>query len=527
MLSKMPEQKPTDVHSYVGDTEFEFVEGDRHGWEAYETEEVIITVHERLAYQLFYQAWVHNLSSIIVAICAAVATWRVVDHTSLLIWLAVFVLVYSCRWLISFNFHKAHPKRTAVYKWIHLQFGAIIASALVYSAPVVFLWPENAPLEQMVWVITLTATPALAVARDSVWKYADLPFICLTLLSIVVRLFFNDGFPYTILGILGIIYGLTLVEIGRVMYKTNLENLLTGVKNQQLNQLLAYEVEERERTYAIMRKQEQELAQAKRMESIGILSAGVAHEINTPLQFISSNLHFIASGVKSIQAFMKRVSFLKKSQDTACCEGALCESIDSIRNEYDIDYFLDEMMQAKNDTDEGVTRISKIIEALQLHAGSECAAVKTVNLNEAVENSVLLSHHLWQDLCFIDKCYADDLPEINCAIKEINQAIMGLLINAIHAIQDRKKQDHFEGRIAIQTSCDGDRVRLSISDNGCGIPERIWDRIFEDFFTTREVGEGAGQGLSYAYRVIDKCGGTITFTSEENVGTTFHIELPC
>ncbi len=520
-------QAQTDSSASVNSAEFELVEGERRGWEVYETEEVILAVHERLAYQLFFQAWVHNLGSIIVACCAVIATWRVEDHSSLLTWLSIFILIYCCRWAISYKFHQTKPKGTAIYKWVRLQFGAIIASALAYAAPVIFLWPEGAPLEQMVWVITLTATPAAAVARYSVWKYADLPFVYLTLLPIVVRLFFNHGLPYTMLGILGTIYGLTLLQIGKVMYKTNLENLLTGVKNQQLNQLLAGEVEERERTYTLLRQQEQELAQAKQMESIGTLSSGVAHEINTPLQFISSNLHFIASGVKTFKGYVSRISSLEKSHEHQGENSCWCYKVSALRNEYDIDYFLDEMSQAKLDSDEGVMRISKIVEALQLHAGSETAAIKTVNFNESIDHIVLLSHHLWQDVCRVEKQYDEDLPNFHCNAKEFNQALMGLLVNSIQAVEKKKKLErHLDGSVLIQTSYTDETVSLLISDNGVGFPAPLNGCSLDDLCRDKFTGSTVGQGLSFAHRVINKFGGRIDINSQVNVGTTMRITIP-
>ena len=527
MSQKSENHAQTDSSNSVNPAEFELVEGERRGWEAYETEEVILAVHERLAYQLFFQAWVHNLGSIVVACCAAIATWRVEEHSFLIAWLIVFIFIYCCRWVISYKFHQTKPRGTAIYKWVRLQFGAIIASALAYSAPVIFLWPEEAPLEQMVWVITLTATPAAAVARYSVWKYADLPFVYLTLLPIVVRLFFNHGLPYTMLGILGTIYGLTLLQIGKVMYKTNLENLLTGVKNQQLNQLLAGEVEERERTYALLRKQEQELAQAKQMESIGTLSSGVAHEINTPLQFISSNLHFIASGVKTFKGYVSRISSLEKSHGHEGENSCWCHKVSALRNEYDIDYFLDEMSQAKLDSDEGVMRISKIVEALQLHAGSETAAIKTVNFNESVDHVVLLSHHLWQDVCRVEKQYDEDLPNIHCNAKEFNQVIMGLLVNAIQAVQNKKKlEPHFEGLVHIRTGYTEDTVCLFLSDNGIGFPPHLNGRPLDDLCREKFTDSTVGQGLSFAHRVINNFEGHIDINSQVNVGTTIRITIP-
>nr|WP_320011569.1 hypothetical protein [uncultured Desulfobulbus sp.] len=133
-------------------------------WERDEPQEVIDQVHQRQAQQLFYQAWVHNLGSIIVACCATIAVWRAVDHVHLLIWLTLFTLIYICRWGIALRFAKVAPQGPAVRNWVRLQFGTIVASAVAYGIPAVFLWPEGYPLEQMAWVITVTAITAASSA---------------------------------------------------------------------------------------------------------------------------------------------------------------------------------------------------------------------------------------------------------------------------------------------------------------------------------------------------------------------------
>jgi len=200
-------------------------------WERDEPQEVVDQVRQRQVQQLFCQAWVHNLGSIIVACCASIAVWRAVNHVYLFIWLTLFTLIYVGRWGIALRFAKVAPQGFAVRSWIRLQFVAIIASALVYGAPAVFWWPDGYPLGQMAWVITITAITAATVARYSVWKYADLPFIVFALFPVTLRLLLHGGVSYTILGILGLVYSLVLFQIGRFMYKSNLENLLIGVKN--------------------------------------------------------------------------------------------------------------------------------------------------------------------------------------------------------------------------------------------------------------------------------------------------------
>ncbi len=521
-------------------TEDEFAGMDLHAWEKYEPREVVDKVHERLAQQLFDQAWVHNLGSMAVGVCATVAVWKAVDHVRLLTWLALFILIYVIRWILALQFADAAPKGAAVHTWVRLQFGAIIASSLAYGAPAVFLWPEGYPLQQMGWVITITAITAAGVARYCVWKFADLPFIFLALFPITFRLIIHGGLSYIILGILGILYSLVLFQIGRVMHKANLENLLTGVKNKELSSSLAQEIDkvtrlnnqlvhemgERERAFAMVRKKEKELEQARRMESIGILSAGVAHELNTPLQFISDNLQFIAEGLRTIQDYSDEISTLVADTNNKDGAAELALRIRTVKEQRDIDYYLEEMVQAESEMDEGIGRVSTIVQALKLHAGSDTSGISTIDINQAIDGAVLLTHNLWKDVCTVTKNYQENIPVIGCRGKEINQILMNILMNAIQAIEDKKAGFSFKGEIVLSTAYTDNRLHVSIQDNGIGIPREIGERIFEDFYTTRQVDKGMGQGLTFAYRILKQHGGTIRFESKENEGSTFVIELP-
>ena len=510
------------------------------GWERREPKDVVDKVHERQAHQLFYQAWVHNLGSIIVGSLATIAVWDTLDHADLLIWLGIFISVFVVRWVIAMQFGRENPKGAAIEKWARIQRGTIIAGALVYGAPIVFLWPAGSPPEQMVWIISITAITSAAVARYSVLKFADLPFVFIAYVPVLVRLVMQDGLSYTILGSLGILYFFILLHIGRAMYTTNLENLLSGVKNEQLsnrlagkidkvrqlNQKLALEMEERERAFGIVREREQELERARRMEAIGILSAGVAHEINSPLQFIGSNLSFLADGLGSMQSFTENISSFMEQMKSGDDVEMLRNHIKSKREESDIDFFLEEMMKARAEAEEGIERIKKIINAMELYTDSESSAATEVNMNELIKSTVLLTENLWQGCCSLTTEYQENLPKVSCNISQINQVIMSVLMNAVQAVKDKKTAKAFDGEIKVSTCRSDGKLSICIADNGIGIPEAIRHRVFEDFFTTREVGEGSGQGLSYSYRIVKNHGGSIRFESEENVGTTFFIELP-
>ncbi len=243
--------------------------------------------------------------------------------------------------------------------------------------------------------------------------------------------------------------------------------------------------------------------QRQKMEAVGQLAAGLAHEINTPSQFILDNLNFL--------------------QDVWSDLMGLFDGTVKPEN-IDIAYLRQEVPAAISQSVEGIERISKIAKAMRnfSHPGGER---EWLNINQAIESTAIISRNEWK---YFAELFVDldlSIPELFIHAAEFKHVLLNLVINAAHAIEAR---GHHEGdeRIDLITRLVGDWVEISVRDTGVGIPEAIRPRIFDPFFTTKPVGKGTGQGLTIAYNVVQQHGGSLDFVSEVGQGTTFTIRLP-
>ncbi|HOK88386.1 MAG TPA: PAS domain S-box protein [Candidatus Hydrogenedentes bacterium] len=259
-----------------------------------------------------------------------------------------------------------------------------------------------------------------------------------------------------------------------------------------------------------MERQEQESRQHQRLEVVGRLAAGIAHEINTPIQYVGDNLEFLG---EAIGVFRERI-------EGGGSGGGVSDD--------DVSFYLEESPKAISQAREGVARVAGIVRAMKAfsHPGS---GEKTLgNLNQDLLNTITVSRNEWKYVADLKTELDDNLPPVPCYPGELNQVYLNLIVNAAHAIGDKVDREKGEkGLITVATRLDGDWVEIRISDTGTGIPESVRERVFDPFFTTKEVGKGTGQGLAIARDVIvNKHGGTITFETEEGKGTTFIIRLP-
>lgn len=268
---------------------------------------------------------------------------------------------------------------------------------------------------------------------------------------------------------------------------------------------------------------ESRLAQAEKLESVGQLAAGVAHEINTPIQFISENTRFLKASFQSLISACSSTKQLLEKCRTIPELIPLVESVWQVYEKEDLDYLLNEIPLAIDQTLEGTTSVTRIVRALNVfsHPGSE--NFQKVDLNNELESTLIVSRNEWKYVAELETDFAPNLPHVMCMPGELNQVFLNLIINAVHAIQE-KKSDHL-GKITVRTQSEQDRVIIEISDTGTGIPKAIRSRIFDPFFTTKEIGKGTGQGLSICYNVIESHKGKLTFETQEGKGTTFRIEL--
>jgi PAS domain S-box-containing protein len=276
------------------------------------------------------------------------------------------------------------------------------------------------------------------------------------------------------------------------------------------------------------RNMQMHLAQAQKLESIGSLAAGIAHEINTPTQFVSDNMRFLKEasvGVLRALEEYARISSSCKVNDGTCEYAA---KIRSIYLEEDIDYLIEQFPLAIDQSLDGLTRIASIVRAMKDFSHPDSQHASLTNLNAAIQSTVAVSRNEWKYVAEVKLDLDDHLPMVSCYIGKLNQVILNLIVNAAQAIGDVRKEELDKGLITISTRhIAGDNVEILISDTGSGIPESIQAKVFDPFFTTKEVGKGTGQGLSMAHNVVTQLHhGSISFTTQIGAGTTFRIVIP-
>jgi PAS domain S-box-containing protein len=256
---------------------------------------------------------------------------------------------------------------------------------------------------------------------------------------------------------------------------------------------------------------EGQLSQAHKLESIGQLAAGVAHEINTPIQYVGDNIRFLETAYREV---------LPLAELGRAIQGATLDDIE-------LDYLQEEVPKAVAQALAGVEQVASIVRAMKefSHPGSEGKIA--VDINRAMESTITVSRNEWKYVAEVRTDFDPCLPQVLCLPGELNQAFLNLIVNAAHAIADVVRDTGRQGTISISTHCNASWAEIRVADTGTGIPEPIRARIFDPFFTTKEVGKGTGQGLAIAHSVVvGKHQGTISFESAMGVGTTFLIRLP-
>lgn len=258
--------------------------------------------------------------------------------------------------------------------------------------------------------------------------------------------------------------------------------------------------------------------QSQKLEAIGQLAAGIAHEINTPLQFVGDNLHFLSEAAEALTATLDEYRQQIPEE--------LATSLREVEANLDVDYMTEHLKPAFAAALDGVQRVSVIVQAMKSFSHPGAKEKRPEDLNHAIETTITISTNVWKYVADIERDFATDLPKVDCVIGEINQVLLNLITNAAHAIADVVGETGAKGRIGISTKLVEEQIEIRISDNGHGIPEGVRSRVFEPFFTTKAVGRGTGQGLPLARAIILQHRGTLTFETEEGKGTTFVIRIP-
>ena len=256
-----------------------------------------------------------------------------------------------------------------------------------------------------------------------------------------------------------------------------------------------------------------QIVQAEKMASLGLLAAGVAHELNNPAGFICGN-------VDVLKDYLGRLAKCLRAYDEVSLTAEDAARVAALKEQVDYENIMSDLESTLSDTYVGAERIRDVVQNLRLFSRLDEGEIKRVDLHEGLEATIrLLSRYFKPGRITVTRDYGD-LPPLNCYAAQLNQVWMNLLVNAAQAIGDD------EGTVQIQSRCDGDRVTISISDTGKGIAEENLKKIFDPFFTTKPIGEGTGLGLSITHGIIVQHHGTINIESAAGKGTTFVITLP-
>ena len=270
-----------------------------------------------------------------------------------------------------------------------------------------------------------------------------------------------------------------------------------------------------------------QLLQAQKLEAIGSLAAGIAHEINTPTQYVGDNVRFLAQGVGSLRAVIDTARELVAAARQNADLAAQVATFDATVVDVDVDYLLEELPSAAEQAREGCDRIAEIVQAMKGFAHPGPTQRGLTDLNTSVRNTVTVCRNEWKYVAELTLELDPNLPPVLCYAGELQQVVLNLIVNAAHAVGEARAGTGELGNIVVATTCAEDWVEILISDDGCGIPESIRGKIFDPFFTTKKLGVGTGQGLSIGHAtIVQKHRGTLTFESQEGAGTTFSIRLP-
>ena len=291
-------------------------------------------------------------------------------------------------------------------------------------------------------------------------------------------------------------------------------------QNENLEDIVAERTREIRAAYDELKQTQAQLLQSEKLASIGQLAAGVAHEINNPVSFIISNFGTLGKYVQKLSSLLQSYGDLEKRVETgeAAQAQAVLDEIARQKQEIDLEYILEDLDNLIVESADGAERVRKIVLSLKEFSHVDQEERKPTDLNCGLESTLNI---VWNELKYkatVEKDYGE-IPQITCYPMELNQVFMNLLVNAVQAIEE-------QGTITIRTYQEDGHVCVAISDTGTGMSPEVQKRIFEPFYTTKEVGQGTGLGLSMVYNIVKKHEGEILLHSREGLGTTFIIKIP-
>jgi len=269
-------------------------------------------------------------------------------------------------------------------------------------------------------------------------------------------------------------------------------------------------------------------AHARQMEAIGQLAAGIAHEINTPTQYVSDNAVFLRESWTVIERIVSVAARIHDEWRIGALSVQTRDDLDRCFEGKDIDYLANEIPQAIEETFEGARQVARIVRAMNEFAHTPNLNKTACDLNRAIQSTITVARHEWKYVARMETSFDEKMPPVFCLLDQINQVLLNLIVNAAHAVEEAIGDgSNGLGTIRIETKYVDGWAQIAVSDTGAGIPEAIRSRVFEPFFTTKPTGKGTGQGLSMAYAVVvNQHGGAIRLESEVGKGTTFFVTLP-
>jgi PAS domain S-box-containing protein len=273
---------------------------------------------------------------------------------------------------------------------------------------------------------------------------------------------------------------------------------------------------------------QRELERTQMLQSLGRLTAGVAHEINTPIQFVGDNTRFLLDAFGQISVILKMYKDLADSVNAGKPDNVLKEKINQAQCEADLDFLMDEVPKAINQSNEGIKRVTAIVSAMRDFSHIDERRQSSVDINKVINSSLVICRNEFKYVADLETDLDENLPRVICCLDDMNQVFLNLIINAAHSIADViGNHPEKRGLLRITTKRSEDDVVITVSDTGTGISQEVANKMFEPFFTTKPAGQGTGQGLSIVKsKVIDKHGGKVDFKTESGKGTTFIITLP-
>lgn len=302
---------------------------------------------------------------------------------------------------------------------------------------------------------------------------------------------------------------------------------------EQSNHSLKQSMAELEATQQTLRSKLGELAetrnqllQAEKLEAVGRLAAGIAHEINTPTQFVGDNVHYLAQSFADLLVLVDEYRRVVREVPALRDDVSLQARLREVEDNADLEFLRENLEPAFERAKDGISRIAGIVRAMKEFSHPSSEAKETADINRALQATLTIARNEYKYVADVETDFGE-LPMLRCYAGDLNQVFLNLIVNAAHAIADVGQEGAARGKIRIRTTSDEHGVCIEIADTGSGIREDIRAKVFEPFFTTKGVGRGTGQGLAIARSIVaDKHGGSLTFESEVGRGTTFRIRLP-